>query len=81
MQLRLCFFCYLSLHTTPIQADIFFSLLTDVFPLTKCTKFGWIHNESVYFLGKVHLACRYLYSIFKFWIFKSGVHTESVYLF
>jgi hypothetical protein len=24
MQLRLCFFCYLSLHTTPIQADIFF---------------------------------------------------------
>jgi hypothetical protein len=43
--------------------------------------FGWIHTESVYFLGKEHLACRYLYSIFKFWIFKSGVHTESVYFY
>jgi hypothetical protein len=26
----------------------------------------WIHNESVYFEGKVKVACRYLYSIFKF---------------
>jgi hypothetical protein len=27
----------------------------------------------------VHLACRYLYSIFKFWIFEDGIHNESVY--
>ena len=46
-----------------------------------CDFFGWIHTESVYFLGREHLACRYLYSIFKFWIFKSGVHTESVYFY
>ena len=39
-----------------------------------------IHTESVYFRGKVRVACRYLYSIFKFWIFKIGIHTESVYL-
>ena len=37
-----------------------------------------IHTESVYFWGKEHLACRYLYSIFKLRIFKDWIHTESV---
>ena len=66
MQLRLCFFLLSITSYYTHSSRHLFSLLTDVFPLTKCTKFGWIHNESVYFLGKVHLACRYLYSIFKF---------------
>ena len=26
----------------------------------------WIHTESVYFWGRVRVACRLLYSIFKF---------------
>jgi hypothetical protein len=47
---------------------------------TDYSEFGWIHNESVYFLGKVHLACRYLYSIFKFGKILERIHNESVYL-
>ena len=34
----------------------------------------------MYFLVCLHLACRLLYSIFKFWIFEDWIHTESVYL-